>query len=284
MDKHPPIPRHVGPGSQPGEDPGELAILSMPSGIETFTQPTMPEPEAVTHLTLGLTVLEDILVALQRYRSSEPAKQIDLTGLDEQNLALVDQTLGEGEVGAVFAAPSPVKAQESVLAGVWRVRHFDRHRHVVHNSVEIGAAPAMVQDTFSRADLSLDTRFDAADPDIQNAPALLVELADRIATYQPGDPAHVINLTLLPLSDRDLALLGERLGVGPVTLLSRGYGNCRIGSTSKANTWWIKYYNSQDLLILNTIEVVDLPAVAMAAPEDIADSAARLDEMLALYR
>ena len=74
------------------------------------------------------------------------------------------------------------------------------------------------------------------------------------------------------------------MGVGPVTILSRGYGNCRIGSTAKRNGWWIKFYNSQDALILNTIEIVDIPSVAIAAPEDIADSADRLNEILEMYR
>lgn len=286
MDKFPEIPLGIGigPGTQPGDQEGELAILAMPSGMDTFNQPVMPEPEEVEHLTAGKALLEDILRALRDYDPNAAVRSIDLSALDTDNRALVDSTLGEGEVSVVHDGPSPIKAQEAVLAGVWRVQHFDEQQRVIHDSVEIGAAPAMVGETFARADRSVDTGFDADDPAIQNAPALLVELADKIAAYRPGEPAHVINLTLLPLTDGDLALLGERLGVGPVTLLSRGYGNCRIGSTARANTWWIKYYNSQDLLILNTIEVVDLPAVAMAAPEDIADSAERLDEMLELYR
>jgi hydrogenase-1 operon protein HyaF len=133
--------------------------------------------------------------------------------------------------------------------------------------------------TFSAAGTALSTAVDPADPALQNSPAVLVELADRIDGYQPGDEPHTVNLTLLPLTEGDVMLLGQRLGVGPVTILSRGYGNCRIGSTALRNVWWIKYFNSRDQLILNTIEVVDVPAA-----EDIADSAERLDEILALYR
>ena len=145
--------------------------------------------------------------------------------------------------------------------------------------------PDIVRNTaFAGADTALDIACDTDDPGLQNAPAVLVELADRIAAYHPGDALHAVNLSLLPLSDSDIMLIGERLGVGPVTMLSRGYGNCRIGSTARRNTWWIKYFNSQDGLILNTIEVVDVPPVARAAPEDIADSIERLDEILELYR
>jgi hydrogenase-1 operon protein HyaF len=36
-------------------------------------------------------------------------------------------------------------------------------------------------------------------------------------------------------------------------------------------------------LILNTLEVSDMPSVACASPEDIADSCERLQEILKVY-
>ena len=84
--------------------------------------------------------------------------------------------------------------------------------------------------------------------------------------------------------DEDLDLLAERLGTGPCVILSRGYGNCRITSTAIRNTWWVQYYNSQETLILNTLEISSVPDVACASQEDIEDSAARLKEILAIYR
>ena len=41
--------------------------------------------------------------------------------------------------------------------------------------------------------------------------------------------------------------------------------------TATRNVWWVQFYNSQDALILNSIEVTAMPEVAVAAPEDIAD-------------
>ena len=41
----------------------------------------------------------------------------------------------------------------------------------------------------------------------------------------------------------------------------------------------MQYFNNMQTLILNTIEVVDVPEVALAAPEDLADSALRLKEL-----
>ena len=113
-----------------------------------------------------------------------------------------------------------------------------------------------------------------------NAPALLNELRGASANWRPGDEAHIINLTLLPVTHEDLDYLARQLGGGPVTILSRGYGNCRITSTALPCTWWVQYFNSTDQLILDTIEVVDVPVVALAADEDLADSVERLREWL----
>jgi hydrogenase-1 operon protein HyaF len=69
------------------------------------------------------------------------------------------------------------------------------------------------------------------------------------------------------------------LPVGPVAIMSRGFGNCHITSTALANVWRVQYFNNMQTLILDTIEVVDIPEVALAAPEDLADSALRLTEL-----
>ncbi|MGL1701369.1 hydrogenase expression/formation C-terminal domain-containing protein, partial [Vibrio parahaemolyticus] len=45
------------------------------------------------------------------------------------------------------------------------------------------------------------------------------------------------------------------LGRGSLIVLSRGYGNCRVTNTGTRNVWWARFYNSQDALILNTIEI-----------------------------
>ena len=90
-----------------------------------------------------------------------------------------------------------------------------------------------------------------------------------------------MNLSLLPLSAGDSMHLDSQLGAGRVLILSRGYGNCRITNTCVPNTWRLVYFNSQDAVILDTIEVSDMPEVACAAREDLADSAERLTEVLA---
>ncbi len=100
----------------------------------------------------------------------------------------------------------------------------------------------------------------------------MTELDEKSREYTLGDEAHIVNLTLLPQSPEDLLLLGEELGEGPAIFLSRGYGSCRVTSTGLKNVWWVQYFNSEDKMILNTLEVVDVPIVTQASLEDIEDS------------
>jgi hydrogenase-1 operon protein HyaF len=87
----------------------------------------------------------------------------------------------------------------------------------------------------------------------------------------------------LPQSDEDLEFLKQGLGSGTVTVLSRGYGNCRVTSTLTKNVWWVQYFNSQDAIILNTLEVTPVPLVVCASQDDIEDSAERLREIREVY-
>jgi hydrogenase-1 operon protein HyaF len=113
-----------------------------------------------------------------------------------------------------------------------------------------------------------------------NSPALIAELSAHAAQRSPQEPAHVLNLTLFPLSPDDHGVLEAALPVGPVAIMSRGFGSCRITSTLLRDTWRVQYFNSMSTLILNTIEVVEVPDVALAAREDLADSLARLSELV----
>jgi hydrogenase-1 operon protein HyaF len=90
----------------------------------------------------------------------------------------------------------------------------------------------------------------------------------------------VLNLTLFPLTPDDHRVLERALPVGPVAMISRGFGNCHITSTSARSVWRVQYFNSMQTLILNTIEIVDVPEVALAAVEDLVDSRERLAELI----
>ncbi len=274
----------VGVGSQPLEDGDEnFNFISSPGEMYTYNPPRIPEPEEVEDLVIAKTMLADLLKAIENYSAGEPALAFDITALDSANLDLVNQILNEGEVSVVYEGSPRVLIQESVLTGIWRLRYLDEQDKTLKDVVEVADIPSIVRDRCFADTTPLDSFIDNIPVGVINAPSLITELAEKIAEWQPGDTPHVINLTLLPLSSEDLAFLGSQLGIGPVTVLSRGYGNCRIGSTAKKNIWWVKYYNSEDVLILNTIEVIDIPEVAKAAAEDLSDSAIRLKGIRTAY-
>jgi hydrogenase-1 operon protein HyaF len=271
----------MGPGSQIEDE--ELDYLPMPQGMSTYQPPRLPEPDALDGHGAAIAVLDQVLAVLQAAIRGESVAPVDLSGLGAADREIVNQALGEGEVGAQVAdgqGSALVQVQESVFAGVWRVieRLPDGG---LQDRIEVGAIPEVLK-TCARQDGASGHRPAARLPEgVMNAPTLLQELHDQRQQWRVGQSAHLVNLSLLPLSPADMACLEEQLGTGRVVILSRGYGNCRISSTRVPNTWRVVYYNSQDAMILNSIEVVDMPEVACAAPEDLVDSQQRLREVMA---
>jgi len=75
-------------------------------------------------------------------------------------------------------------------------------------------------------------------------------------------------------------VLERALPVGPVAIMSRGFGNCRITSTLTRDVWRVQYFNSMNTLILNTIEIVEMPEVVLASAQDLIDTRTRLAELV----
>jgi hydrogenase-1 operon protein HyaF len=132
-------------------------------------------------------------------------------------------------------------------------------------------------------DRPVNAHRDGVEAELNNALAILVELQSHCEQYTATGEAQTINLTLLPLSDAELEFLDMRLGRGPIDTLSRAYGKCQVISTLTPHVWWVRYYNSMGTLILNTLEVVEVPEAIRAAQEDLGDSAERLDSILSSY-
>jgi len=281
MNRGKPIPIPVvafGPGSQPEEDEG-LEYMKMPGGMETYHPPRLPEPEDLAGRSGALQVLHAVLDAA----AGEGPATVPLAGLTAEERTLVNQVLGEGEVSAQWLAePHDTRAaqvQESVFAGVWRVIEQDGRGGSL-DRIEVGAIPTVLRRAAEHDGEGGHAVLGQPPAEVLNAQHVLAELAQHRATWQPGRPSEVINLTLLPMSPADIAWMDHVLGTGRVLILSRGYGNCRITSTRVPHTWRVVYYNSQDHVILNTVEVGELPTVAQAAAEDIADTRERLAEVL----
>ena len=262
----------IGPGSQPVEEPPES--IGVPTDMTVFRPPINDSlaPEPVYRA--ALRVLQDLHDGMSAagYSRTAPYRRSCLE-LAPEVMREVNEMLGQGEV-SVQAPARALSAQETAFTGIWRISGPGL------DLIEAGAFPGPLREL---ANARPQPAADAAPlpDDLMNAPALLAEIRARSAAYRAGDPAEVINLSLLPVTPADSEFLDRRLGRGGIAILSRGFGNCRITATAYPHVWWVQYFNNMDTLILNSLEVVDLPAVAEAAAEDFHDSRARLEEWIA---
>jgi len=265
----------MGPGSQGDEAP---EFLPMPQGMETFSAPRLPDDAAPESIAAAGALLHNFVVRAEADGFAGNSR-LDLLNIFPAVREVINQSLGFGEVSAFTTAPEHWRVQESAFAGLWRVLKVADDGPIVADYLETGAIPGVLVDTMERV-----TTTELPAPDypvgVMNAPALVEEIRQQAAAWQPGSAAHVINLTLLPVSDADLETLYAWLGHREVSILSRGYGNCRITSTRLRNVWWVQYFNSMDTLILNSIEIVGMPEVALASAEDFSDTLERLREYL----
>lgn len=271
----------VGPGSQ-SEGDKQLSYIDMPGDMDTYSAPLIPDLDAVQSLSAARETMEWLRQALRNYRCGTAPIIANLSALDEASRDLVNQILGEGEVSITYSGDVAARTQESVLAGVWRTMYVDENDTVVCDLLEVADAPHVVR----RADEGCRP-IDVSKPDeardVPNALPILTELEYRAGKFRQDGEPHSVNLSLLPLTDAELEFLDRRLGRGTVDILSRSYGKCQIISTGSRDVWWVRYYNSMGILILNSLEVADVPVVVNAAAEDLRDSAQRLDDILAPY-
>lgn len=271
----------LGPGTQTEDE--HLDYLPMPKDMDTYRAPMLPEPEEIAGRAAAREALVQVLALLDQAADGGVGGQVSLQALPSEDRQLINQVMGEGEASAIVREESSsleVRIQESVFAGVWRLMTFSDGA-LVDDVVEVGPVPALLR-LVAEEDAEREYRpwLGPLPPNVQNAPLLVDEVRDQVARWQPGHTSHVVNLTLLPVTPEDIGFLDHQLGTGRVLLLSRGYGNCRISNTRLPHCWRVVYYNSMDKVILNTVEVVDMPEVAMAAPEDLRDSHERLSDVL----
>lgn len=275
----------IGPGSQPPDENGEeLQYISMPHAVSRFEPPDLPAPESVRDLAGAKQAMDWLRDALAAYEPGTEPLMANVSKLDDENRELVNQVLGDGEVSIRYEGMVRARMQESVLAGVWRTFYLDDANQIVQDLIEVGGVPYLARMPGRAESVSPDKlRGLEPPPQATNGRAVLSEIAEAADQYRIQKGTHVVNLTLLPMSSEDLEFLETSLGQGPVNILSRGYGNCHISSTTVPNVWWVRFTNSMGTLILNTIEIVDIPGAARAAPEDIYDSRKRLADILSAY-
>jgi len=268
----------IGPGSQPDEGEG-FSYMAFPREVTAFSMPLVPEDAD----SASIAAARRLLTRFVEQMGDAGAPRVELSSMPANVLRVLNESLGEGEVSVRIARRNgdgaEIRIQETMFAGVWRELHLRHDGGVEHDWLLACPVPPVALERAQRAATTHLAPFEVP-RGAMNSPALLTEIREQVLHFRPGQPPHVINLTLLPLTADDQGVLEQAAPVGPVAILSRGFGNCRITSTALLNLWRVQYFNSMQTLILNTFEVVEVPEVAMAAAEDLADSRERLQELL----
>ncbi|WP_027583448.1 hydrogenase expression/formation protein [Bradyrhizobium sp. Ai1a-2] len=242
---------------------------------------SLDSAEMAKNCANAIELLSNIASAIASQKSDAPTRLFRLSNLNDLERTLIEDVLGEGEVAGVVALPDGAVAQiqESVLAGIWRIR---LEACAADDYIEVGAVPEIVTGAATYL-TSSDFTIGAAPDGVMNALPVLAEIRERALAWRPGLRSQIINFTLLPMSPVDMAFLQQSLGNGPIQLISRGYGTCRVLATGIRNVWSVQFFNSRDTIILDTMEVGGVPTMALAAGEDFEDSAERLQEIIEAY-
>jgi len=267
-------------------------LLGLPDGESMLglTRKNMPDEGASAAVH---AVFDGISEALTTVLESNRASRIDLDHLSEDDLALLKDALGNGEVSMVLTRgegdTGEAQIAETALPGVWMGRAVaeDASSHWL----EVADAPFALRRlaiTRPRKHLNAD---DLSPPEgAMNVVPVLAEIAERSANWQgqsgPNGQAenHVINFTLFPMSGQDAAFLASTLGEVGVTIMSGGYGVARVLMTAVPHVWAVQYLNGMGTTILDTIEIGDIPSCVQAGSEDFEDSRMRLTDIQDAYR
>lgn len=242
---------------------------------------TLDSAELAKRCPNAIDLLSKVVAAIASQKTDAPTRLFRLGYLDDLERKLIADVLGEGEVAGFVALPdgSLAQIQESVLTGIWHVR---LETDANHEYLEVGAIPEIVKR--AAADLTTaDFEIGQAPEGAMNALPVLAEIRERALAWRPSIRSQIINFTLLPMSPVDMSFLQDTIRNGPIQLVSRGYGTCRVLSTGIRNVWSVQFFNAMDAIILDTLEIGGVPTVAIAADEDFEDSAERLQEIIEAY-
>ncbi|HSQ70416.1 MAG TPA: hydrogenase expression/formation C-terminal domain-containing protein [Steroidobacteraceae bacterium] len=270
------------PGDSSAAGDGEPRLIGMPTGL---LRPSRQALAADQLTPASRSVMNEVLEDLRSRAGSEnmPPRRIDLAGLDEAGKAAVADMLGEGDVWAkVGLDDTYLRIVESVLPGVWRLEASTADG-TTGEWLEVGAVPEPILRAAAELPAASIAIPGQMPQGAMNAPYLLAELQDRSINYQGGAENHVINFTLLPLTDVDAQVLTSVLGQIPLVIRSGGYGSTRVFATGLRHVWAVQYINGMGSVILDTLEVGGVPVAVLAAREDFEDSAGRLAEILEAF-
>ncbi|CHP60907.1 hydrogenase-1 operon protein HyaF [Salmonella enterica subsp. enterica serovar Typhi] len=244
----------LGPGTQP--DDASFSMNPLPLTCQVNGDPSMAALERCAHSPAVMALLTDLRGQLAR-RIPEVGDVLgwELSPLNADDLSFLNTLLGEGEVSVRIQHPdgSESEIQETIFCGLtlWQ---------------------AATADT-----LPDDSLLPPPVAGLMNGLPLAHELLAHVR--DPALQPHSINLTQLPLSEADRLFLARLCGHGNIQIRISGYGESQINATALRHLWHVRCLDALKGPLLDSYEICPLPELVLAAPEDLADSRQRLDEV-----
>lgn len=273
-------------GLESSESQAFATLLGMPTGDSMTMQGDLSISQETSPAVLEM--LSKVAEALKAAASDGKAWRRRLDHLSEEERTVLYDALGTGEVSVVIAPGAPdegdVQISETVLPGVWIGRAEDAAGTLRTQWVEVADAPYAVREmaiTRPRGDINIDMLTPPRGA--MNVMGVLSEVRAKSQAWTPETPNHVINFTLFPMTEADTSFLTQVLGESGVRASSGGYGSARVIMTALRNVWAVQFLNGLGAVILDTLEVGDVPSAVLASKEDFEDSAARLDDIRGAY-
>ncbi len=236
-----------------------------------------------------MAILDAIKSALVSVVTDNSASRIDLDTLSTDDLAVLKDALGSGEVSMILSRgdgdPGVAQTQDTALAGVWIGRVEATDGSASGHWLEVADVPIAVRRlAVTRQMKTLDISTMEPPRGAMNVMSVLSEVSERSEKWVPGDPCHVINFTLFPMSAQDAAFLSDTLGEVGVEIMSGGYGVARVVMTAVKHVWAVQYLNGMGTTILDTLEIGDVPECVLASTQDFEDSLHRLEDIRDAYQ
>lgn len=270
-------------GTDEGNDP--LRLLGLPNAGSLLGGRDVRADDAAGPVVYDF--LYRIRQALRVACETSQAWRRRIDGLADHDQRMLIDALGAGEVSAVINGgedEGEVQIAESVLPGVWIGKAQTSDGRTGAQWIEVGDAPRTLRELALRRP-RVTIPIDALTPPrgAMNVMSVLAEVRERALNWRPGERNHVFNFTLLPMTPADSAYLAQVLGEAGARISSGGYGAARVIMTGVRHVWAVQYLNGLGTVILDTLEVGDIPDAVMASPEDFEDSASRLTDILEAY-
>jgi len=109
---------------------------------------------------------------------------------------------------------------------------------------------------------------------------LLHEIRHALNKLLNQQEETAIDLRNFPLSQQDKQTLFQVLGKGEIQAELTALGRSLIWETQLPGLWVVEHYNTDEILLSQSLEITGIPSILIAPPEDIQQGLEQLQDWL----